>query len=93
MVVSSWLQKYFDSQQKKKSKRQLQDTFHDLKEKIHPRFFQSFQEFQTKLMAIVEDDPDNSDIVAEEVVSLWQEMQKLQRSHDSEKLKKVTELA
>lgn len=92
MPVSSGLQKYFDSQQQKKSKRDIEEKFKDLSGKVDPVFLQSFEVFHDKLMGIVDENPEEIDMIADEIESLGKDMSSLQRSHDTAKLKKMVEL-
>ena len=62
MPVSSGLQKYFDSQRKKKQ--DIKDRLASLADQIDPVFLQSFENFHERIMGIMEDNPDAEDIVA-----------------------------
>lgn len=83
MPVSAGLQKYFDSQKKKSGT--MQDSLASLKWQIDPAFMQSFEAFHDKIMWIVDDDPDASELVSEELSDLDMKMQSASRKHNLKK--------
>lgn len=85
MPISSGLQKYFDSQQKKKSEQDMKKRFADLEWKIDPAFTQSFANFHNKIMDIVDENPESSDIVLEEIDDLTREIGRTHRVHELKK--------
>lgn len=89
MAVSSGLQKYFDAQQKKKTVQDMKKRFSDLEWKVDPAFMQSFSEFHDKLMNIVDENPESSDIVMEEVDELSKEVERTHRVHELKKAQAV----
>lgn len=86
MPVSSGLQKYFDAQQKKQTAQDMKKRFADLKGKIDPAFMQSFAWFHDKIMNIVDENPESTNMVLEEVDEL---AKKVERSHRVHELKKA----
>lgn len=83
MPVSSGLQKYFDSQKKKKW--DMQKKLDSLAEQIHPAFQESFEKFHEKIMGIVEQDPQAESFIWEELESLESQLQESNRKHDLKK--------
>lgn len=92
MSVSSGLQKYFDSQQKKKAKRDIDEKFWDLFDKIDPVFRQNFEKFHDTIIGIVQENPEEVGMIGHELEVLGKQIWGLQRKHDSAKLKKIVEL-
>lgn len=91
MPVSSGLQKYFDSQKKKKG--DIKKTLDSLKGQIDPAFLQSFESFNERILWIVEDNPEVEDIVEEELWSLSEEFSKRKRVHNMKKAAAMIESA
>jgi len=91
MPISSGLQKYFDSQQKKKSAQDMKKRFADLQWKIDPAFMQSFVWFHDKIMEIVEENPDALDIVSDEMEDLNQNVERTHRTHELKKAQAIIE--
>ena len=71
MPVSSWLQKYFDSQRKKKW--DLENKFLALKDQIDPAFLKSFSEFHERILWIVDENPESEEMV-------WKELEDLENT-------------
>ena len=85
MVVSDGLQKYFDASQKWKR----DDTDRKLKameRDIDPAFAISFQSFRSRILEIVDETPEASDMVMGE---LWDLDEKLKTSRRRHNLKKA----
>jgi len=91
MPISSGLQKYFDAQQEKKSAQDMKKRFADLEWKVDPAFMQSFANFHNKIMNIVEENPESSDIVLEEVDDLTREIERTHRVHELKKAQAIIE--
>ncbi len=85
MPVSSGLQKYFDSQYKKKSKGEMGQKFEDLAWQIDPAFMQSFEAFHDKLLDIVDENPQAEEMVVEEISNLDMKLKNSGRKHDMKK--------
>ena len=85
MPVSSGLQKYFDSQYKKKSKGDFQKKIEDLSVSIDPAFMQSFEMFHEKIMGIMDENPDAWSMIEEEIEDLDIKLKNTQRVHDMKK--------
>lgn len=67
MPVSSGLEAYFDKNRKKQSvKRKLDDIY----SQVDPAFLLSFEKFRTQVLEIVEETPEASERVEEEVILL-----------------------
>lgn len=82
MPVSSGLEAYFDKNRKKQSvKRKLDDIY----SQVDPAFLLSFEKFRTQVLEIVEETPEASERVEEEVTLLWNN---LKRTHRVNNLKK-----
>lgn len=89
MPVSSGLQKYFDSQRKKKG--DMQDKLEKLAWHIDPAFLKSFEEFHDKIMEIVEDNPEGEGIVSQELDGLDVKLQNSRRTHNLKKAASIIE--
>lgn len=83
MPVSSGLQKYFDSQRKKKG--DMQDKLQKLAGQIDPAFLKSFEEFHDKIMWIVDENPEATEIVSDELEELDVKLQNSNRKHNLKK--------
>lgn len=93
MPVSSGLQKYFDSQQKKKSKSDVEKKLEGLKGQVAPEFLQSFEAFHDRIIDIVGENPDSSDMVSEEISELDTKLQNSKRVHDMKKASKIIDIS
>ncbi len=91
MPISAGLQKYFDSQKKKKG--DMEDSFAKLKKQIDPAFLQSFEIFHDKLMWIVEEHPESTEIITDELVELNTNIQHTQRKHNMKKAAAIIDVA
>lgn len=85
MPVSSGLQKYFDSQQKKRAAQDIKKRFADLQWKIDPAFVQSFENFHNQIMEIIDENPHSSDVILDEVEELSKQVERKQWSYDIKK--------
>lgn len=93
MPVSSGLQKYFDSQQKKKSKGDMKKKFQDLAWNVDPEFLASFEAFHDRILDIVEDNPESEEMVGEELWGLDMKVKNSKRTHDMKKAAAVIEVS
>jgi len=91
MPVSSWLQKYFDSQRAKKW--DLGQKFKDLAWKIDPAFIASFESFHDKIMDIVEETPHSEEMICEELSDLSTQLDNSNRTHDMKKASSIIDIA
>lgn len=87
MVVSSGLQKYFDSQRKKKGG-SIKDKLAKIESQIDPEFLRSFQVFHDRILDIV-DDEESESIAEEELDSLEVELKTANRKHQLQKAKAI----
>ncbi len=85
MPVSSWLQKYFDSQRSQK-KGDTSAKLDAIMAHVDPVFMQSFQDFRSRILDIVDDNQDCEDIIHDELNQLEDDMEKRKRLHDMKKL-------
>jgi len=83
MAVSSGLQKYFDSQRKKKG--DMDDKLTALASQIDPAFMQSFIGFHDRILDIVEENPELEDSIEEEIMELDKNLQNSKRKHNLKK--------
>ncbi len=87
MPVSDGLQAYFDKQRKK------QDIWARLKKiqgDIDPVFMKSFEDFRLRILGIVEENPEASEIVVWEIDELNHRLHHANRKHQ---LKRVATIA
>lgn len=91
MPVSSGLQKYFDSQKKKKG--DMQDSLAKLKGQIDPAFLQSFEAFHDRILNIVDENPQAEEIVANELEDLSHNLGERKRVHQTKKAAKIIDIA
>lgn len=89
MPVSSTLQKYFDSQRKKKG--DMHDKLEKLAWQIDPAFLKSFEVFHDKIMWIVDENPESKELVWEELDILDMKLQNSQRTHNLQKAATIIE--
>lgn len=92
MSVSSWLQKYFDDSRKKR-KSSIQDTLNSLKWEIHPEFLQSFEAFHDRILWIVDENPEDVDVVEGELIQLNSSFKERKRVHQMKKAKTIIDVA
>ena len=85
MPVSSGLQKYFDSQQKKKSGSDMKKKLQEIALNIDPAFVSSFESFHDRIMDIVEENPEMEDMVDGEIGELDMQLQNSKRVHNMQK--------
>lgn len=85
MPVSSGLQKYFDSQQKKKSGGDMKKKFQDLASQIDPAFMASFESFHDRILDIVDENPEAEEMITEEIGDLDMKVQNSKRVHNMKK--------
>lgn len=85
MPVSSGLQKYFDSQQKKKSKDDMKKKFQDLAWNVDPAFMASFEAFNDRILDIIDENPGSEEMISEEISELDMKIQSSNRIHDMKK--------
>jgi len=85
MPVSSGLEKYFDAQQKKRTMQNMKKRFADLEWKIDPAFMQSFVSFHDKIMGIVNENPESSDMVMQEVDELTKHIERTKWKYELKK--------
>lgn len=69
----------------------MQDKFQKLAGQIDPAFLKSFEEFHDKIMSIVDEDPESSDMVSEELDILDIKLQNTQRRHNLKKAASIIE--
>lgn len=93
MPVSSGLQKYFDSQQKKKSKGDMKKKFQDLATSVDPAFMASFEAFHDRILDIVDDCPEAEHMLNEEISELDMQLQKSNRVHNMKKASTVIDVS
>lgn len=93
MPVSSGLQKYFDSKQKKKSQGDMKKKLQDIAQNIDPAFMQSFEAFHDRIMDIVEENPDIQAVVEEEVVNLDLRVKNSNRKHNMKKAASIIKVS
>jgi len=67
MPVSDGLQAYFDKQRKK---RDIWARLEKMKTDIHPEFLKNFEDFRLRILDIVEENPEASEIVNWEIEEL-----------------------
>lgn len=91
MPVSTGLQKYFDSKRSKKG--DMQQKFAAISQQIDPAFMKSFEVFHDKIMGIVEENPEASEMLWEELSELDMELQNSNRTHDLKKAAAIIEVA
>jgi hypothetical protein len=89
MPVSSGLQKYFDSQQKKKSQGDVKKKFQDLASQVDPAFMASFESFHDRILDIVDENPEAQDMVIEEIGELDMKLQNSNRVHNMKKASSI----
>ncbi len=68
MPVSDALQAYFDKQRKKKQ--DISQRLESMKGYIDPAFIQSFEDFRLRILGIVEENPEASELVSDEIDEL-----------------------
>ena len=79
MPVSDGLQAYFDKQRKK---RDIWARLEKMKGEIDPAFIKSFEDFRLRILGIVEENPDASEIVAWEIEELDYKIHHTNRKHN-----------
>ena len=89
MPVSSGLQKYFDSQQKKKSQGDMKDKLQKLAESVDPAFMKSFDAFHDRILDIVDETPESEDMLRQELNELDTNIRNSRRVHDMKKASAV----
>jgi hypothetical protein len=85
MSVSSGLQKYFDSQQKKKSQGDMKKKFDDLAKQIDPAFLASFDSFHDRILDIMEENPESEEVISDEISELDMQLQNSNKAHNMKK--------
>lgn len=93
MSVSSGLQKYFDSQQKKKSKGDMKKKFQDLATNVDPAFMASFEAFHDRILDIVDEDSEIEEFVWEEISQLDMKLTSTNRKHNMQKAAVVIDVS
>jgi len=87
MPVSDGLQAYFDKQRKK---RDIWERLKKMQGDIDPAFMQSFEDFRLRILGIVEENPEASEIVVWEIEELDYKLHHASRKHN---LKRVAVIA
>jgi len=83
MPVSAGLQKYFDG--RRKGSKDIGDKLKKIQDQLDPKFLWKFEDFRTRILTIVGEDPDAEDIVHEEIDILGSNLQDLGRKHSLKK--------
>lgn len=91
MPVSAGLQKYFDSRRGKKD--DTQSRLDAIAGQIDPAFSQSFLDFRDKILGIIEEHPEETNLVSEELEVLDTQLQKQRRVHNLKKAKILIDTA
>ncbi len=91
MPVSTWLQKYFDSQWKKWDiKKKLQK----IQGQVDPAFHHSFQQFHDRIISIVDGGDEHAcDVVSWELDKVDAKLHTARRKHDMKKAASVIKAA
>ena len=91
MVVSAGLQKYFDSRRGKKD--DTQARLDALAGQIDPAFAQSFLDFRAKILGIIEEHPEETPAILEEIEELDHSLQTRKRVHNLKKAQVMLDIA
>jgi hypothetical protein len=91
MPVSAGLQKYFDSRRGKKD--ETQARLDAIAGQIDPAFSQSFLDFRNKILGIIDNHPEESDMIHEELHDLTQKLQTHKRVHNLKKAQIMIDIA
>ncbi len=91
MPVSSGLQKYFDSRRGKKD--ETKAKLDSIARQIDPAFSQSFQDFHDKIMGIIEQHPEDENVVREELEELDLKLQTRKRVHNLKRASTIIDIA
>ena len=91
MAVSAGLQKYFDSRRGKKD--DTQSRLDALAGQIDPAFMHSFLDFRNKILGIIEEHPEDTPAILEEIDELDHALQTRKRVHDLKKAKIIIDTA
>lgn len=91
MPVSAGLQKYFDSRRGKKD--ETQARLDAIAGQIDPVFSQSFLDFRSKILSIIDEYPEENEIVQEELEELDTKLQMRKRGHNLQKAKIIIDIA
>ena len=78
MPVSDGLQAYFDKQRKK---RDISIRLEKMMDDIDPQFAKSFEDFRSRILGIVDENPEASEIVQEEIDELGIKLHHTNRTH------------
>lgn len=83
MPVSDGLQAYFDKQRKR---RDIWARLEKLKIDIHPAFLKNFEDFRLRILDIVEENPEASEIVSWEIEELDIKLHHAQRKQSLQRV-------
>ncbi len=92
MVVSSWLQKYFDTSKKWK-RDDTKAKLDAIASQIDPAFSSSFESFKTRILDIVEETPEAKTMVLSELGGLDQKLKNSNRRHNLKKAAAIIDIA
>ena len=89
MPVSSGLEKYFDKSRKKKRKKngdsEIKEKLTAVESQIDPAFSMSFQSFKERILEIVDETPEATDMVDSELWNLNEKLKSTKRRHNLKK--------
>lgn len=88
MSVSSGLQQHFD---KKAKKRDISSKLDDLRGQIDPAFLASFENFRTQVLSIVDEAPEETDVIEEEIGELETKLQRVNKKRSIKTFEIITE--
>ena len=91
MPVSAGLQKYFDSRRGKKATTQAR--LDSIATQIDPVFAQSFYEFRQKLLGIIDEFPEETTMIDEELQELDTKLETRKRVHNLKKATIISDIA
>ncbi len=91
MPVSAGLQKYFDSRRGKKD--DTQARLDSMANQIDPAFMDSFRDFREKILGIIDENPQEIDMIEEELDSLGTQLQHHGRVHNLKKANSIIEIS
>ncbi|MCH8518921.1 hypothetical protein LAT59_04130 [Candidatus Gracilibacteria bacterium] len=89
MPVSDGLQAYFDKQRKK---RVISQKLERVASDIDPAFLRSFEIFRERILGIVEENPEASDVVSSEIDELDIKLHHNRRKQSLQKAAKILEV-
>lgn len=90
MVVSEGLQKYFDAQ---RDENNIESKLSSLSTDLDPRFLQSFSEYRSRILWIVQENPEAEEMISNEVIDLGEKLTERKRQHNMKKAAVVIDTA